>query len=93
MAQLRVSKDIHEKLRELARNEGLSMQRILEKALSEYEKTQFFDALNAAFAALKADPEAWAEELRERRLSENTLMDGLDEDEVWTEDGNVIDKN
>jgi hypothetical protein len=92
MAQLRVTKETHEKLRELARNEGISMQRVLEKALGEYEKTQFFDLLDAAFKALKADPVAWAEELEERRLWENTLMDGLDPDEIWTEDGNVIVK-
>lgn len=93
MAQLRVSKETHEKLRELARNEGVSMQRILEKALGEYEKTQFFDALAADFAALRSDPEAWAEELEERRLWENTLMDGIDQDETWTEDGKVIGKD
>ena len=93
MAQLRIGKETHEKLRELARNEGISMQRVLEKALGEYEKTQFFDSLDAAFAALQADPEAWAEELRERRLSENTLMDGIKADEIWTEDGNVIGKD
>ena len=93
MTQLRVSKETHEKLRELARNEGISMQRILEKALTEYEKTQFFEQLDAAFTALKADPVAWAEELEERRLWENTLMDGLDPDEIWTEDANVIVKD
>jgi len=49
--------------------------------------------LDAAFKALKADPVAWAEELEERRLSENTLMDGLDPNEIWTEDGNVIVKD
>src|SRR5690348_13023300 len=92
MAQLRVSKETHEKLRELARNEGISMQRILEKALTDYEKTQFFESLDAAFKALKADPVAWAQELEERRLWENTLMDGLDPNEIWTEDGNVIVK-
>jgi len=69
------------------------MQRILEKALTEYEKTQFFDSLDAAFKTFKADPEAWAEELRERRLWENTLMDGIDEDAIWTEDGHVIANN
>lgn len=41
-------------------------------------------------AALKADPEAWAEELAERKLWEATLMDGLDPDERWTEDGRCL---
>ena len=90
MAQLRVSKEIHEKLRDFARQEGISMQSVLEKALDEYQKTRFFDSLDAGFAALKRDPEAWAEELKERRLWETTLMDGIDSDESWTEDGNVV---
>ena len=90
MAQLRISKETHEKLRELARLEGISMQGILEKALDEYQKNQFFNALEASFAALKSDPQAWAEEQEERRLSEQTLMDGLAPDEIWTEDGNVV---
>lgn len=92
MAQLRISKETHEKLRELARNEGISMQSVLERALDEYQKKQFFDSLDAGFAALKSDPEAWAEELRERRVWENTVMDGLDPDEIWTEDGGVVAK-
>lgn len=90
MAQLRISKETHEKLRELARTQGLSMQGVLEKALDEYQKNRFFDSLDASFAALKNDPEAWAEELRERRLWESRLMDGIDTDEIWTEDGNVV---
>ena len=92
MAQLRLSKETHEKLRELARREGISMQGVLEKALDEYQKNQFFNSLDASFAALKSDPQAWAEEQQERRMWESTLMDGLDPDEIWTEDGNVVGK-
>jgi len=42
----------------------------------------FMRRFNAAYARLRADPVAWAEELEERRLFENTLMDGL-EDDPW----------
>ena len=35
---------------------------------------------NAAYAKLRADPEAWAEELAERKLWDNTLADGLEEE-------------
>jgi hypothetical protein len=90
MAQLRISKETHEKLRELARLEGISMQGILERALDEYQKNRFFESLGASFAALKNDPQAWAEEQQERRAWENTLTDDIESDEIWTEDGDVI---
>jgi hypothetical protein len=41
------------------------------------------------YAALKADPQAWSQEVQERQLFDNTLMDGLDSDERWTDDGRV----
>jgi hypothetical protein len=46
--------------------------------------------LNAGYAELRADPEAWAELEAERRLWDATLMDGLDPDERWTEDGRCV---
>jgi hypothetical protein len=39
---------------------------------------------------LRADPEAWAEERRERELWDATLMDGLDPDERWSNDGHCL---
>lgn len=90
MAQLRISKDTHEMLRELARQEGMSMQAVLDKALVEYQKNRFFDSLGAAFGALKANAESWAEEQEERELWANTVSDGIEPDEVWTEDGDVV---
>lgn len=77
-------------LRELARQEGMSMQAVLDKALVEYQKNRFFDSLGAAFGALKADTESWAEEQQERSLWANTLSDGIEPDEEWTEDGDVV---
>jgi hypothetical protein len=90
MAQLRISKETHEMLRELARREGVSMQGVLDKALVEYQKNRFFDSLGAAFGALKADAQSWEEEQRERGLWTNTLSDDIEPDEVWTEDGDVV---
>jgi gas vesicle protein len=90
MAQLRISKETHEMLRQLARQEGTSMQGVLDKALDEYQKNRFFHSLGAAFGALKADVESWDEEQRERGLWANTLSDNIEPDEVWTEDGDVV---
>ena len=38
----------------------------------------FLDEVNAAYARLRADPEAWDEELAERRLWDRTIGDGLE---------------
>ena len=49
-----------------------------------------FDGLREDYSTLKADPEAWVEELAERKEWDATLMDGLDPDEQWTEDGRCL---
>lgn len=77
-------------LAELAVQTGQSAQKVLDQALEEYRRKVFFQGLAADFAALKADPAAWAEELAERNLWDTTATDGLDPDERWTEDGNSL---
>ena len=55
----------------------------------EYHQ-RFFAELDRGYAALRQDPDAWREELVERQALDGTLMDGLDPDELWTEDGDVL---
>ncbi len=43
---------------------------------SDKEVEQFFEDAHQAFVALRNDPQAWQEELAERQLWENTLLDG-----------------
>ena len=81
-----ISEASHRILQELAEQTGQTMMELLDKALDAYRRQLFFEGLNADFAALRADPEAWAEELGEQTW-EATMMDGLDPDEHWTEDG------
>lgn len=66
-------------LRDLAAREQSSMQSILEKAIEDYRDKLFFEAVNRGYAALKASPEAWKQELEERRAWDTTLGDGLEE--------------
>jgi predicted transcriptional regulator len=77
-------------LRELAEQTGQTVSEILDKALDAYRRKLFFDELNAGYAALRADPVAWAELEEERKLWDATLMDGLDPDERWTDDGRCL---
>jgi hypothetical protein len=78
------------RLQELARWAGLSLNEALERAINEHYNRQFWDAVNAGYAALRADPTTWAEVEAERKLWDSTLMDGLDPAERWTEDGQVL---
>ena len=62
-------------LRELAKQSGEPMGVILEKAVEAYRRQRLFEQANAAYAALRSDPEAWAEEQDERGAWEGTLAD------------------
>jgi len=73
---VRVTKQTHQQLAALARENGLSMQTILDRAVEAYRRQSFLEALNADFAALRAQPEEWAEEQAERKLWGQTLSDG-----------------
>jgi predicted transcriptional regulator len=77
-------------LKHLAEQTGQSMTEVLDKALDAYRRKMFLEAVNAGYAALRADPEAWAEFEAERKLWDATLMDGLDPNERWTEDGRCL---
>jgi predicted transcriptional regulator len=85
-----ISEVSHQALQELARQTSQPVEAILDRAIEDYRRKVFFETLNAGYAALRADPQAWAEELEERKVGDATLMDGLDPDERWTEDGRVI---
>lgn len=86
MAEIvRVTEKAHRLLKELARERGLPMTRTLEEALECYRRQVFLQKSNEAFAALRADLQAWEEELRERREWEGTLADDLESEPEATE--------
>ncbi len=74
---VRISPRAHELLHQMAEEEQQSMQSVIDRALEGYRREKFLRAANADFAALRCDPGAWNEELRERDLWEQTLADGL----------------
>jgi hypothetical protein len=92
-ATVRISENSRKTLRELAAQSGESMQAILDRLIEEERRRRFFEAANSEYAALRRDPEAWAEYQAELTLWECTLMDGLDPNEVWTADGEVTYKD
>ncbi len=75
-----VSDAAESKLRELAQKTGCSVEEVLEQAVADYHRRQFWAAVNSGYAALRADATAWAAEEEDRRAWE-ALPDGLDKDE------------
>lgn len=76
---VRVAKQTRQQLVNLARENGLPMQTILDRAVEAYRRQAFIEALNSDFAALKEKPQDWAEEMEERKLWEQTLADGSEQ--------------
>ena len=85
-----LSEASHQILKDLAKRTGQTMTNALEKAVDAYRRKVFFEQMNAGYAELRSDPVAWAEHLAERKLWDSTLMDGLDSEERWTEDGRCL---
>jgi predicted transcriptional regulator len=81
-AAVRIDRVHHQVLRQLAERMGESMQAVVERAIDELKRQQFFEELDAAFTALRADEGAWQEEAEERALWESTLGDGIGLDGV-----------
>ena len=53
------------------------MQSILDSAIEHYRRERFLHGANADFAALKRNPKAWKQELRDRELWDRTVADGI----------------
>lgn len=81
-----ISEASHRVLKELAEQTGQSAMEVLDKALDAYRRKLFFEQMNAGYAELRVDPQAWAEHLAERREWDANLIDGLDPDEHWSKD-------
>lgn len=75
---VRISKETRETLRELAEQVGQPIQKVLDNAVEAYRRQCILEQANAAYAALRADAEAWREEQLERQHWDGTLADGLE---------------
>ena len=72
---LRVSLHTRDVLQELAQTSGRSTQAVVEQAIEQYRRRQLLEATNAAYAALRAAPEAWAQLEQERLAWKQTQAD------------------
>jgi len=81
---MRVSEETHTTLKSMAKDQGIPMTELLDELVRKARNAEIIRQINEGYARLREDPQAWAEELEERRLWECTLLDGL-EDDPWEE--------
>ena len=76
---VRIRKDDHKVLQELAEQTGESTSDVLAKALDEYRRKHFLKGLADDFASLRSSESDWTEELGQRELWASAVADDLDE--------------
>jgi hypothetical protein len=72
---IRVPAHVRDVVQELAAALGRTQQEVVRDALEEYRRTQLLRSMNAAFAHLRGDPEAWSAVLAERADWDEALDD------------------
>ncbi|MFA6201469.1 MAG: hypothetical protein WC679_13800 [Bacteroidales bacterium] len=75
---VRVNRQTYNEIKDLADKQNKNMQNIIDLAIKQYKKIQYFQELNLSFLRLKENKESWDEEKNERKMWDSTLADGLD---------------
>jgi hypothetical protein len=78
---VRVNGATHDRLVELAREQNLSIARVLARSVDTYDRMSMAQESDAAYARLRQDPAAWDEWQAELQLWDATLLDGVAGDE------------
>ena len=76
---VRLGSETRELLRRLSATTGDPMSTIIERAVECYRRQYMLEETNTAFAAMRSDLKAWAQEAAEREDWDATLSDGLDD--------------
>ena len=80
-ATVRVTAETRAILKEMARESKQPMQRLIARAVEQFRRQMVLEHANDRYAALRANPDAWREELEERRVWEDTMADDLEGNE------------
>ena len=89
---VRISGAAHQKLRELAEEDGVSLTEELDRIVEAQRRRRFIERANRAYAALKSDEKNWAAYQKEMSELEGTLMDGLEDEPPYFEEGEEDDE-
>ena len=79
-ATVKIDAETYARLKFTAEETGKPMIEVLAEAVDAYARRCFLAGLSADFAALRAAPKKWDEELAERAAWEATMADDLEED-------------
>ena len=77
---VKIDAETYARLKSAAEETGKPMIEVLAEAVDAYARRCFLAGLSADFAALRAEPARWDEELAERAAWEATLANGLEDD-------------
>ena len=77
---VRVNREAHAVLQELAAEEHMPAGRILQKALDDYRRRVYLRKVGEAYAALRSEAKNWKKEAAERKLWDATIEDGDEKD-------------
>ena len=77
---IRISVEAHRVLKSICARRGLSLIEAVDEMLEAWERQQFFDAFNQAYAAVREDPRAWKAEQEERSVWDTALMDNQEDE-------------
>lgn len=86
-ATVRISATAHNALRAIAAQNGESMQAVLDKAIEDFRRRHLLEQTNAAYAALRNNPQEWTALHEERSIWDVTLADGLPSGDSVSESG------
>ncbi len=73
---IRVDRDTHRSLLDLSQSADLSLMEVLRRATAALEQQLFVAEAKSQMQRLRADPQAWADYLRDSLLTE--VSDGVD---------------
>ncbi len=76
---IRISEKSRDALKVISRKDGCSIHQAADLAVESYRRHRILEETNLAYAALKADHDAWADELKERDTWDAAVADGLDD--------------
>ena len=75
---IRIRPKTHQALKEMAAMTGQSLQDLLEQAVEERRRKLYLEGLNADYAALRRNPEPFADFNKELAAWDATNRDGLE---------------
>ena len=77
---VRIAPSAHAALREIADAKHIPMTEALTNAVETYRRQVFLEGLASDYAALRADPKAWAEEQADLEVWDTAIADGLEDE-------------